>query len=235
MTPQFPKRDAIKVKLEQFKNESVDDAPELLVDAARAEMHLYGRIGPSKSGGVSGRKFAEGLKTMNGKDFTLFLNSEGGELTNGWSIGNQLARYSGKITGVCDGIAASVASFILCCCPARLIAPSSAVMVHNAWSGFTGNAEAMKKEAEILEKFSTSIHAKYVEVTGQTADQVTQWMDSEAWFFGDEAVQAGFCSGRYGQAENYKPRRAAAKRASLRTRMATLMEDPDYTIAASVR
>lgn len=235
MATKFEKREAVKAKLEQFKNESDNDAPELLVDVARAEMHLYGRIGPSRSGGVSARRFAEALKAMGGKDFTLFVNSPGGEIANGWGIGNQIDRYPGKITGVADGIAGSVASYILCCCDVRLMAQASAIMIHNAWSDFAGNAEAMKKESEILSKFSASIHAKYVEVSGQTPDQITQWMQEETWFFSDEAIAAGFCSGRYGQSSDYRPRIAAARRSALRLAGQMALADADRAIAASQR
>jgi ATP-dependent Clp protease protease subunit len=227
-----PLLEKAKADLERIKAESSNDAPELLVDVSRAEMHLYGRIGPQKAGGVSAAQFAEALKAMGGKDFTLFINSQGGEVTNGWGIGNQIDRYAGKVTGVADGIAGSVASYILCCCDVRLISPASAVMIHNAWSDFAGNAEAMAKEAEILAKFSKGIHAKYVEVSGQSSDQISRWMAEESWFFNDEAITAGFCSGYFGKPANYRPKLAAARRSALRSRMETLNMEHAAILAA---
>ncbi|MNY53151.1 ATP-dependent Clp protease proteolytic subunit [compost metagenome] len=65
-------------------------------------------------------------------------------------------------------------------------------MIHNAWTVAIGNKADMRETADLLEKVDGSITADYVARSGQSADQVKNWMDAETWFSADEALEHGF-------------------------------------------
>ena len=65
-------------------------------------------------------------------------------------------------------------------------------MIHKAWTMAYGNADDLTEVADLLNKVDGTLVDTYVKETGQTAEQITQWMADETWFTADEAVKYGF-------------------------------------------
>lgn len=92
-----------------------------------------------------------------------------------------------------EGLCASAATFFSCIAGAKVrIAQGSSFMIHNPSSGIRGTAADMRKHAERLEKIQTEQYEMYAQRSGQTEEQIKQWMDEETWFTAKEAVTNGF-------------------------------------------
>ena len=64
--------------------------------------------------------------------------------------------------------------------------------LHNSWTLAFGEKTDFRHTADLLEKIDGQILKDYVARTGETAEQVTAWMDAETWFTPDEALAANF-------------------------------------------
>jgi hypothetical protein len=73
-----------------------------------------------------------------------------------------------------------------------LIADNALVMIHNPWGMTMGDADELRKEADILDKLKATLVNAYVRKTGMEAEQVAQMMDDETWLDATEAVALGF-------------------------------------------
>ena len=229
----FPRREKAKSDLERLKNAAAaDDPAELLVDIQNGELFLHGPIGTD---GITAKAVVTALKDFGSSPVRVYINSIGGSVSEGVSVYNAFKRHSGEITMVVDGIAASIATVILCASDTRLIDASSACMIHRPWSIAIGDEDFMQREADLLQRFGGMISRIYSHATGKSVSEIEAAMASETWLFGREAVDWKICTGMTGSDPGYRPKLASAKRAALRSKMASLMEEPDYTIAASLR
>lgn len=65
------------------------------------------------------------------------------------------------------------------------------MMIHNPWDFAVGDAEDMRKKADMLDKARSTISAQYARKTGRTVDEIEGLMDAETWFTAQEAVEFG--------------------------------------------
>ncbi|MBK0039532.1 MULTISPECIES: ATP-dependent Clp protease proteolytic subunit, partial [unclassified Enterococcus] len=65
----------------------------------------------------------------------------------------------------------------------------TSLMIHEASTFAWGNKQDIQKTLNALETIDDSILAIYSDKTGQSADQLREWMNEEKWFTADEAVE----------------------------------------------
>lgn len=165
------------------------------------ELFIYDAIGADYFGdGITAKSVADALKEFTpGGDIDIYINSPGGSVFDGIAISNQLERWSGKKIVHVDGIAASIASVIAMVGDEIRIADSGMFMIHQAWGITAGNADAMRKYAESLEKVDEVILNTYVKRTKGDPKQLAKWMEAETWMNADEAVERGFANSKTGE------------------------------------
>lgn len=142
----------------------------------------------------------ESLNAANSEDITLKISSPGGSVLEGFAIMDALAAYPGEVTTLGVGYVASIASVILLAGDKVKMAENAFLMVHNPWSYMEGDAEDMRKQADILEKMEMQIADVYaksmVKRKGKSYKsalaQALQYMEQETWFTAQEALSAGF-------------------------------------------
>lgn len=156
-----------------------------------AEVFVYGDIGGWMDG-VSADDFARELKSLKVTEITARINSGGGSVFEGQAIYNSLVNHPAKVNVVIDGIAASIASVIAMAGDNISITEGSHIMVHKPWSMAMGDANSMRKEAEVLDSLESGIIDIYAARTGKSRDQLEKWVANETWFKGSAAVDAGF-------------------------------------------
>jgi len=154
-----------------------------------AEVSIYDEIG---FGGVTAKSFLAELKKLSGQRVHLRINSVGGSVVEGAAIYNALRRHKGGLVVHIDALAASMASVIAMAGDETLIADNALVMIHNPWGMTMGDADELRKEADILDKLKNTLVNAYVRKTGMEAEQVAQMMDDETWLDATEAVALGF-------------------------------------------
>ena len=182
---------------------------ELVMAAAKSEadLFIYGDIGDSWWGeSVTASDVVKQLNDLDDSVTTLnvYINSYGGSVSDGLSIYNALKRRSKAgltVNTHVDGIAASIASLILCAGDKVTMASNTRLMVHAPWGGLyvTGNArevrEAAAEFAEVLDGFSDSMANSYAAKTGMSKDDALALLTDGAdhWYSAAEARAAGFC------------------------------------------
>jgi ClpP class serine protease len=97
------------------------------------------------------------------------------------------------VTVKVDGLAASIASVIAMAGDKVVISPKATMMIHDGWSMAIGNAEELRKTADLLDKQSQVIASVYADRSplGYGADHFRALMRDETWFTADEALEAG--------------------------------------------
>jgi len=145
--------------------------------------------------GVSAKDFAATLKAA-GKPraITLNLDSPGGDCNDGFTIFDSLKMSGADITVNITGLAASMASVIMLAGNRIRIAENGRIMVHRVTGGAFGNADEMDAAAKVIKQFEDRIVNLYMDRTGKDEDEIREMMKAQlgTWFFGDEAVEAGF-------------------------------------------
>lgn len=126
------------------------------------------------------------------EDVIIKLNSGGGDVFEGVEMYNYLKDHPSHITVEVTGLAGSAATFILSGADTRIMNVGTSIMIHEASTLAWGNKTDLKKVLDCLETIDQSILDIYTERTGQTAEQITQWINDAKWFTADEAVTYGF-------------------------------------------
>lgn len=124
----------------------------------------------------------------------VHINSYGGEVAEGLAIYNVLKNSSAKVTTYCDGFACSAASVIFMAGDERIMNSASLLMIHNAWSRASGNADDFRKQAEDLDKITQASINAYMSRVKITEDELKEKMDKETWLTAQEALSDGFAT-----------------------------------------
>ncbi|HWG77817.1 MAG TPA: head maturation protease, ClpP-related [Steroidobacteraceae bacterium] len=155
-----------------------------------ATVYLYDMIDPDF--GIGADQFVKDLNAISAPRIDLHINSPGGDVFDGRAIASAIAAHPSNVVAHIDGLAASAASTVAMAADEVEMAPGSFLMIHRAWTLAFGNAEDLQETAALLEKIDGSLAADYVAQTGNSLEQVTDWMNAETWFTADEALANGF-------------------------------------------
>lgn len=180
----FTRKNKVTGKIEQVGYAQLNN------DGDRAQLYLYGDIVSAtwQSEWYEEDKCPQDISDFinqieDEKEVDIFFNSGGGDVFAGIAICNILKRHSGKITGYVDGLAASIASVILCACDVVIRATGSQVMVHKPWSWTAGNATDFRKLADDLDKCEECMLDIYMTKAkeGVTRETLSDLLAKESW------------------------------------------------------
>lgn len=162
------------------------------------ELILYGDISSESWWGdeITPRKFSEDLAALgNVQEITVRINSGGGDVFAANAIYTRLKDHPAKINVKIDGWAASAATIIAMAGDVVEIPANGIFMVHDPQMGVCGHfsAEEFRKIAAELEIIKQSIVNGYALKTGMPGDEIAALMETETWYDGQQAVDAGFC------------------------------------------
>ena len=164
-------------------------------DSNEAEVFIYGDIGESFWGdGITADAFVNQLNALpkSVENITVRMNSPGGDVWDGYTIHSALSRHPAKVTVEVDGLAASSASIIAMAGDTIRMGEASMMMIHRASMGTGGNADDLRKDADLLDKVDGQIAEVYSRRSGRDLADVQALLSEETWFTGQEAVDAGF-------------------------------------------
>lgn len=158
-------------------------------DDGTATIHLYDEVGAF---GAGSKEFLADLGKLDGQHIHLRINSPGGSVVEGTAIYNALRRHKGGLTVHIDALAASMASVIAMAGAPVYIADNALLMIHNPWTISAGDADQLRKEADLLDKLKSTLVNAYTRKTGMDQEQIAEMMNSETWLDAVEAVALGF-------------------------------------------
>ncbi len=127
------------------------------------------------------------------KDIMIYLNSPGGSVYAGLGIYDVMQYVAPDIATICTGMAASMASVLLCAGAKgkRSALNHARVMIHQPMGGAEGQAsdiEITAKQIQILKKELYEIIANH---SGQKYDKVWEDGDRDFWMRAEEAKKYG--------------------------------------------
>ena len=161
-------------------------------DGDHAEILIYDEIGRNFWGeGIAAEDLVKELSALDVKTIDVRINSVGGQVFEGLAISNALDRHPATVTTHVDGMAASIASIVALAGDQVRIAENAFMMIHNPIGFEIGDANAMRKMAEILDTLTGSLADTYVAKTGKSEKVIRGMMDEETWFNAAEALEAG--------------------------------------------
>ncbi|MCL1048931.1 Clp protease ClpP [Shewanella abyssi] len=175
-----------------INNESVPNKNwyELKAQNGHAEIMIYDEIG---GWGVTAKQFARDLQAL-GKvsSITARIHSPGGDVFEGMAIYNIIKGHPAQKVCRIDGLAASMASVIAMAFDEVVMPENAMMMVHKPWGGTLGDADDMRKYADLLDKVESNLVGAYAQKTGLSDDELHSLLASETWLTGREALEQGF-------------------------------------------
>lgn len=162
-----------------------------------ATINIYGDITswPWLESDVSATNLSQELDALGDvSQIDVYINSYGGEVAEGLAIYNALKRHKAKVRTICDGFACSIASVIFMAGDERVMNEASLLMIHNAWTWASGNAEQLRKQADDLEKITQASVNAYKAHSSLSEEEIKALMDAETWMLPEEAVEYGFAT-----------------------------------------
>ncbi len=155
-----------------------------------AEISIYEEIG---GWGISAQQFAKDLKALgNIKNIELHIHSPGGSVFDGIAIYNLLNNHPATKTVYIDGLAASMASVIAMVGDTVIMPENAMMMIHKPWGIQGGDAEDMRKYADLLDKVENTLIPAYAKKTGKSVEELAAMLAEETWLNGKECVEQGF-------------------------------------------
>lgn len=165
-----------------------------------ADIFIYGEVTKwawEEYGEVSSITFKKDLDELDDEVevINLYINSPGGSVFEGLAIYNMLQRHKARIIVHVDALAASIASVIAMAGDEIRMPGNALMMIHNAWTWTSGNADALRKAAEDLDRINQSSIQTYLQKTGNKLSEETlkALLDAETWLSADQAFEYGLC------------------------------------------
>lgn len=110
----------------------------------------------------------------------------------------------------------SAASYIACAASRRLVADNAVFMIHNPWSMAIGDHQDFEREADVLRRLTATLARGYSRAAGISEEDAISIMSAETYYFGAEAVDAGFADSVFdSRTEEEQPKEEAEEAAAL--------------------
>ncbi|MFA0070574.1 head maturation protease, ClpP-related, partial [Vibrio breoganii] len=109
----------------------------------------------------------------------LRMLSGGGSVYQGLAMYNALKAHKGKVVGIVDGMAASIATYVLLACDFIRMPENAMLMIHNPAIGAWGGEKEINSALQQLQAATKTISEAYAEKSGQPLEEVLTAMESE--------------------------------------------------------
>lgn len=138
----------------------------------------------------------EVLHSLKGNNYTqinLVISSNGGDLAEALVIRDLLKAYPANVTTYLTGVCASAATILADAGDTVVMSKQCVYMIHKPlfqWMG--GNADDLRKGADILDTWETIVVDIYKKKTGMADDKIRTLMQDVSWLGANEALSLGF-------------------------------------------
>ncbi|MBH3349813.1 head maturation protease, ClpP-related [Pseudomonas putida] len=170
---------------------SITAAAEGDADSKVIEVYVYGEIG---AWGITANQFIQDLKAIDDGTSPIMVafNTNGGDLFEGLAIHNALSRLGERCTGRVDALAASAGSVAVCGAHRVVMASNAMLMIHNPYTWVGGDAEDLRRVADVLDQAFEAMIAAYKAKAPNIDDaELRRLVNDESWLTASEAVALG--------------------------------------------
>ena len=188
----------------------------LVTENNEASITIYGDITSWEwfESDVSSYTLSKEIEGLDVDVINVYINSYGGEVAEGLAIYNQLKRHKATVKTYDDGFACSAASIIFMAGDERIMSNSSLLLIHNAWTYTSGNANQLRKEADDLDTITQASINAYLNYVNITEDELKAMLDAETWIAPAEALEMGFATSIVNDSSNKNPNQSVKKHLS---------------------
>lgn len=167
------------------------------------EIKVYGEIISTyqKDNGSKGYSLVDlqnSLEKAEGKEIKVRFNSPGGDVQEGFAMYDELRRYAKenkvKVHTYAEANLASIATVPFLAGDTRTISKSIEPFVHNAWNEVTGDARAMRDNADELDRCNDKIARHYSDHTELTYKEARDLMNADTSITSKEALAMRFAT-----------------------------------------
>ncbi|NOI87342.1 ClpP-like prohead protease/major capsid protein fusion protein [Vibrio sp. 99K-1] len=131
------------------------------------------------------------LQVANNKEVELRMLSGGGSVYQGLAMYNAIKAHKGKVVGIVDGMAASIATYVLLACDTIRMPENAMLMIHDPAIGAWGGEKEINSALQQLQAATKTISEAYAEKAGQPLEEVLTAMEKETWFTAQAAKDWG--------------------------------------------
>ncbi|GLO25431.1 head maturation protease, ClpP-related [Pseudomonas putida] len=160
-------------------------------ESSAIEVYIYGEIG---GWGITANQFIQDLKAIDDgvSPVVVAFNTNGGDLFEGLAIHNALSRLGERCTGRVDALAASAGSVAVCGAHRVVMAANAMLMIHNPYTWAGGDAEELRRVADVLDQaFEVIIAAYKAKAPGIDEVELRRMVNDETWLTAQEALELG--------------------------------------------
>lgn len=197
------------------------------------DIYIYGEItswagewANEEYGDMSAHLLSNKIKDIASGVINVYINSPGGEVSEGLAIYTALKRHSARVHTYCDGFACSAASVIFMAGDERIMSDASLLMIHNASTYASGDAKKLHKTAQDLEIISAAAANAYRDAVNIEDTKLQDLLDAETWIPPQDALNMGFAT----KIESYAPNDGvtASAQGAIMARMLHKPQDPPH-------
>lgn len=127
------------------------------------------------------------------KDISLYINSPGGSVTDGFSIYDTIQYIKCDVSTICMGMAASMGAFLLAAGTKgkRLALPNSDIMIHQPSGGAQGQATDIEIHTNHILRTKKRLNEILSKNTGQTYEVIARDTERDNFMTAQEALDYG--------------------------------------------
>ena len=160
----------------------------------KIEVDIFDEIGGF---GVTANSFRDDVKYLleehnYANELHININSPGGSVFDGIAIHNFISGLNMKTVVKIDALAASIATVIALGADEVHMNQNAFFMIHNPWTVVMGEADEMRKQADVMDKIKDTIVSIYLKKTRMSRNELSELMDNETWLTADEAKRMNF-------------------------------------------
>lgn len=183
----------------------------LVKEGDEADIIVFGDITswPWLESDVSSYNLQREIAGLEVNRINVHINSYGGECAEALAIYNTLKRHPAEVVTYVDGFACSAATVIFMAGSRRIMAQASNFLVHPAWSQISGNAEALRKEAESLDAITEQSIKAYMTGLKKSREELLELMAEEKFLTPEQALEWGFATEIEEAEDEKKPSQSA--------------------------
>lgn len=133
------------------------------------------------------------LDSINNKDISLYINSNGGSVTSGMAIYDTMNFIKSDVSVICIGIAASMAAFLLSSGTKgkRYALPNAEIMIHQPLGGAKGQATEIQIAAERIIKLKHKMNELLSINTNNPIEKIEKDTERDYFMSAIEAKEYG--------------------------------------------
>ena len=127
------------------------------------------------------------------KDISLYINSPGGSVTDGFAIYDTMQYIKCDVSTICMGMAASMGAFLLSAGTKgkRIALPNSTIMIHQPLGGYKGQATDMEIHTKYMLDIKARLNQILSENTGKPLDVIKNDTERDNFMTAQQAMEYG--------------------------------------------